>query len=76
MPNFPLNIPVVSAVRSAVGRAGKGALAQTRPDELAATVMQAADRCCAGKIVSVLEGGYNLDALSASAEAHLRALAT
>jgi acetoin utilization deacetylase AcuC-like enzyme len=33
-----------------------------------------ADRHCDGKIVSVLEGGYNLEALRSSAEAHLRAL--
>jgi acetyl-CoA acyltransferase len=36
------DIAIVSAVRSAVGRAGKGALAQTRPDELAGQVVKAA----------------------------------
>jgi acetyl-CoA acetyltransferase len=35
-------VVIVSAVRSAVGRAGKGALAQTRPDELAGQVIRAA----------------------------------
>src|SRR5262245_61150882 len=35
-------IAIVAAVRSAVGRAGKGALAQTRPDELAGQVIRAA----------------------------------
>lgn len=30
--------------------------------------------CCPGRLVSVLEGGYNLRALGASVEAHLRAL--
>jgi acetyl-CoA acyltransferase len=35
-------VVIVSAVRSAVGRAGKGALALTRPDELAAQVIRAA----------------------------------
>jgi acetoin utilization deacetylase AcuC-like enzyme len=34
-----------------------------------------ANRHCEGKIVSVLEGGYNLDALKASTAAHLSALA-
>ena len=37
-------------------------------------VMQIAQRCCAGRIVSVLEGGYHLEALGRSVEAHLRAL--
>lgn len=34
-----------------------------------------ADRHCGGRVVSVLEGGYNLDALRESVSAHLRALA-
>jgi len=37
--------------------------------------MDAADALCDGRIVSVLEGGYNLDSLARSAEAHLRVLA-
>src|SRR5262245_39787323 len=36
------DVAIVSAVRSAVGRAAKGALAQTRPDELAGQVIRAA----------------------------------
>lgn len=40
--SFPLNVVVASAVRSAVGRAGKGSLKDTRPEELAADVMRAA----------------------------------
>jgi acetoin utilization deacetylase AcuC-like enzyme len=35
-----------------------------------------AERFCAGRIVSTLEGGYNLDALTRSAAAHIRALAS
>jgi acetyl-CoA acyltransferase len=35
-------VAIIAAVRSAVGRAAKGALAQTRPDELAAQVVKAA----------------------------------
>jgi acetyl-CoA acyltransferase len=35
------DIVIVDAVRSAVGRAGKGSLAQTRPDELAGQVIAA-----------------------------------
>ncbi len=35
---------------------------------------EAAEEHCAGRIVSILEGGYDLRALGASVEAHLRAL--
>lgn len=37
-------------------------------------VMNTADRCCNGRIVSVLEGGYDLVGLSKSAAAHITAL--
>ncbi len=37
-------------------------------------VMAAADECCAGRVVSTLEGGYDLAALAASAAAHVEAL--
>jgi acetoin utilization deacetylase AcuC-like enzyme len=33
-----------------------------------------ASRVCAGRVVSALEGGYDLDALAASAQAHVTAL--
>ncbi|HYP87405.1 MAG TPA: acetyl-CoA C-acyltransferase, partial [Polyangiaceae bacterium] len=39
---FPLNVVIASSVRTAVGRALKGTLRQTRPDDLAAWAMQAA----------------------------------
>ena len=39
---FPLNVVVASAVRTAVGRANKGTLRHTRPDDLAAAAMVAA----------------------------------
>jgi acetoin utilization deacetylase AcuC-like enzyme len=39
-------------------------------------LMDAAGSCCDGRIVSVLEGGYHLDALAASAAAHVRELAS
>ncbi len=42
MPNFPLNVIVASAVRTAVGRAIKGTLRLTRPEDLAATAMKGA----------------------------------
>ena len=37
-------------------------------------LMDAAERLCDGRLVSVLEGGYDLPALAASAAAHVRAL--
>ena len=37
-------------------------------------LMAVADDCCGGKVVSTLEGGYDLIALAASAAAHVRAL--
>ena len=41
---FPLNVAIVSAVRTAVGRAQKGTLKDTRPDDLAATALREAVR--------------------------------
>lgn len=43
----------------------------TRATEL---ICEIATRCCPGRIVSALEGGYDLPALSRSVEAHLRVL--
>jgi acetoin utilization deacetylase AcuC-like enzyme len=37
-------------------------------------MLEMADKHCAGRLVSVLEGGYNLDALASSIAVHLRAL--
>jgi acetoin utilization deacetylase AcuC-like enzyme len=37
-------------------------------------VMEIADRVCGGKIVSLLEGGYDLEGLSSSVAAHVREL--
>jgi acetoin utilization deacetylase AcuC-like enzyme len=37
-------------------------------------VCAVAARCCGGRVVSALEGGYDLDALGSSAAAHVRAL--
>jgi acetoin utilization deacetylase AcuC-like enzyme len=41
---------------------------------LTGIVRDAAQRLCGGRIVSLLEGGYDLRGLAASVEAHLRAL--
>ncbi|NIY71531.1 histone deacetylase family protein [Marivivens donghaensis] len=37
-------------------------------------LVDVADKCCQGRVVSVLEGGYNLDALAVSAAAHVKVL--
>jgi len=37
-------------------------------------LMEVADKCAGGRVVSTLEGGYNLHALGESAAAHVRAL--
>ena len=36
--------------------------------------LSVAKECCDGKIVSILEGGYDLNALKESTEAHVNAL--
>jgi len=41
---------------------------------LTAEICAIADRACGGRVVSLLEGGYDLDALASSAAAHVRAL--
>ncbi len=43
--------------------------------ELTALMMDAAEKYCDGRLVSLLEGGYNLEGLAMAAEAHVRALA-
>ena len=37
-------------------------------------LLEVADRCCPGRVVSVLEGGYDLQALAAAAALHVRRL--
>ena len=37
-------------------------------------IMDVADRCAGGRVVSLLEGGYDLEALAYSAAAHVTAL--
>jgi acetoin utilization deacetylase AcuC-like enzyme len=38
-------------------------------------MVDAAETFCDGRLVSLLEGGYNLSGLALAAEAHVRALA-
>jgi acetoin utilization deacetylase AcuC-like enzyme len=42
---------------------------------LTGRLVELAGGCCGGRVVSVLEGGYDLAALAASAAAHVRELA-
>jgi len=42
--------------------------------ELTRIVKRIAERCCRGRLVSVLEGGYNLELLPDAVEAHVRVL--
>lgn len=54
-------------------------LAQTRLTTAAfqtmtESVLEVARSCCGGRVVSLLEGGYDLDALAESVEAHVGAL--
>ncbi|MEM8812967.1 MAG: histone deacetylase family protein [Pseudomonadota bacterium] len=45
-------------------------------DWITRKLMDVADSCCDGRLVSVLEGGYDLQGLSVSAAAHIDALMT
>jgi acetoin utilization deacetylase AcuC-like enzyme len=53
-----------------------GGLNLTEPDFAWATLnfMDIADRRCSGRVVSILEGGYDLKALASSVAVHVRAL--
>jgi len=42
--------------------------------QLTQIVKSIAEKCCEGRLVSVLEGGYDLDVMSASVEEHIRVL--
>lgn len=42
--------------------------------ELTKRIVEAADRWCSGRVLSLLEGGYDLEGLAASVDEHLRAM--
>ena len=42
--------------------------------EMTRIVKEIAEKCCNGRLVSILEGGYNLDGLAKSVEAHISVL--
>jgi acetoin utilization deacetylase AcuC-like enzyme len=54
---------------------GRFLLTDTDFQELTALMLGVAEKYCRGRLVSVLEGGYNLQGLALAAEAHVRALA-
>jgi len=75
---FAPDIVLVSAGFDAHERDPLAALNLHEDDFAWATerLMAAAERHCGGRLVSTLEGGYDLDALAASAAAHVTALMT
>ncbi len=52
---------------------GRLMLTEASYAEMTNTVLDIANTCCKGRVLSALEGGYNLNALARSVEAHLRA---
>jgi acetoin utilization deacetylase AcuC-like enzyme len=74
--SFGPDLIVVSAGFDAHWRDPLAGLKLTEADFAWATrkLMEAADRFCDGRIVSVLEGGYDLEGLAKSAAAHVDAL--
>ncbi len=54
---------------------GRMAVTTTGFARLTEIVLDIARQCCRGRVVSVLEGGYNLAALAESVAAHIRVLA-
>ena len=75
---FRPDLLVLSAGFDAHHRDPLGGLRFTEDDFAWATreLMAVADRCCGGRVVSVLEGGYDLQGLADSAAAHVGALMT
>jgi acetoin utilization deacetylase AcuC-like enzyme len=74
--DFAPDLLVISAGFDAHRRDPLANLAVGTEDFARLTTMlcEAADRLCRGRVVSLLEGGYDLDALASSTAAHVRAL--
>lgn len=75
---FDPDLVMISAGFDAHGEDPLAQLMLTEDDFVWATeaLMAVADTCCEGRLVSALEGGYNLAALGRSVAAHVRALGT
>ncbi len=73
---FSPDLIIISAGFDAHWRDPLANLNLREPDFAWATqqLMEIADRSCAGRLVSILEGGYDLEGLSRSAAAHVMAL--
>ncbi len=74
--DFGPDLILISAGFDAHERDPLGGLRFTEQDFSEATkrIMDVADRTCGGRIVSLLEGGYDLEGLGRSVSAHVRAL--
>src|SRR6185436_8056440 len=74
--DFRPDIILISAGFDAHTRDPLANLNLTEPDFAWATskIMEIADSCAGGRVVSVLEGGYDLQGLARSAAAHVMAL--
>jgi acetoin utilization deacetylase AcuC-like enzyme len=74
--NFAPDLILVSAGFDAHRRDPLGGLNLVEADFSEATtrLMEIADKHCGGRVVSLLEGGYDLEGLSRSVAAHVRAL--
>jgi len=74
--SFNPDLIVISAGFDAHWRDPLADLELTEADFAWATkqLMDVADRCCGGRIVSLLEGGYDLEGLAQSAAAHVKTL--
>ncbi len=73
---FAPDLIIISAGFDAHVRDPLGSLELTEEDFSWATLklMETADQFCAGRVVSVLEGGYDLQGLAGSVGVHLHAL--
>lgn len=73
---FAPDLVIISAGFDAHWRDPLANINLTEPDFTWATqqLMEIADRCAGGRLVSILEGGYDLEALSKSSAAHVEAL--
>ncbi|MDJ0389031.1 histone deacetylase family protein [Roseomonas sp. E05] len=74
--DFAPGLIVISAGFDAHARDPLAQLRLREPDFewITAEICRLAERACGGRVVSTLEGGYDLDALAASAASHVRAL--
>jgi acetoin utilization deacetylase AcuC-like enzyme len=73
---FKPDIVLISAGFDAHQADPLGGMKLTSSDfgELTTIIKEIARECCAGRVVSFLEGGYDLPSLSTAVEAHIRAL--